>query len=73
MTRKERSIQNSINREKRAKKLVKDTITGLYSDEFKWASGKWNIKAIAEHTGLHRDTVSKHVNLFNDIIHKKGF
>ena len=61
MTRKERSIQNSIDREKRAKKLVMDTITGLYSHEFKKPSGKWNIKLIAEHTGLHRDTVSKHI------------
>ncbi len=39
MTREERSIQNSI-REKRAKKLVKDTVTGLHYDEFNWASGK---------------------------------
>ena len=62
MTRKERSIQNSINRERRAKKLVLDTITGLYFEEYKKPSGKWNIKVIAEHTGLHRDTVSKHLN-----------
>lgn len=61
MTRKERSIQNSIEREKRAKKLVSDTITGLYHQEYKKPSGKWNIKLIAEHTGLHRDTVSKHL------------
>ncbi len=63
MTRQERSRANSILREKRAKKLVEDTITGLYAHEFKWASGKWNIKAIAEHTGLHRDTVSKHLKI----------
>ena len=63
MTRKERSIQNSIEREKRAKKLVKDTITGLYNQEYKKPSGKWNIKLISEHTGLHRDTVSKHLQL----------
>ena len=65
MTREERSIKNSSDREKRAKKLVKDTVTGLYADEFKWASGKWNIKVIAEHTGLHRDTVAKHLKIFN--------
>lgn len=62
MTRQERSIQNSIDREKRAKKLVSDTITGLYAEEYRKPSGKWNIKLIAEHTGLHRDTVSKHLN-----------
>jgi len=67
MTRKERSIQNSIDREKRAKKLVRDTITGLYAHEFKWSSGKWNIKLIAEHTGLHRDTVSKHLHSYTTI------
>ena len=65
MTRKERSIANSILREKRAKKLVVDTITGLYADEYKKPSGKWYIKLIAEHTGLHSDTVSKHLKLFN--------
>jgi len=63
MTRQERSIQNSIDREKRAKKLVKDTITGLYSEEYKKPSGKWYIKLIAEHTGLHSDTVSKHLRI----------
>jgi hypothetical protein len=62
MTRQERSIQNSIDREKKAKKLVSDTITGLYGEEYRKLSGKWNIKLIAEHTGLHRDTVSKHLN-----------
>ena len=63
MTRKERSIQNSIDREKRAKKLVLDTIIGLYYQEYKKPSEKWNIKLIAEHTGLNRDTVSKHLKI----------
>ncbi len=64
MTRQERSISNSILREKRAKKLVEDTITGLYSHEYKKPNGKWYIKLIAEHTGLHSDTVSKHLKLY---------
>ena len=63
MTRQERSRANSILREKRAKKLVEDTITGLYSHEYKKPNGKWYIKRIAEHTGLHSDTVSKHLKL----------
>lgn len=40
MTRQERSRANSVLREKRAKKLVEDTIIGLYSDEYKKPNGK---------------------------------
>ena len=50
------------------KKRIEDTqrkiqncIAGLYSNEYKKPSGKWNIGKICEDTGLHRNTVAKHI------------
>lgn len=62
MTRQEAGRLSAVRREKKAKQLVINTITGLYKDDYIWPkTKKWNITKIAEFTGLHRQTVSKHI------------
>ena len=64
MTRAESARRNTKARERKSKQLVISAITGMYQDEFKKPTGKWNIKALAEFTHLHRDTVSKHLRIY---------
>ena len=67
MTREEIAKKNALEREKRSKKLVYGLISGLFSKDYRKKSGRWNIKLIAEHTELHRDTVSKHLKFFDEM------
>jgi len=64
MTRAESARKNTKARERKSKQLVISAITGMYQDEFKKPTGKWNITALAEFTHLHRDTVSKHLRIY---------
>jgi hypothetical protein len=66
MTRSESARRNTKAREIKSKQLVISAITGMYQDEFKKNTGKWNIKALAEFTHLHRDTVSKHLRIYEN-------
>ena len=68
VTRSESARRNTKARERKSKQLVISAITGIYQDEFRRASGKWNIKALADFTHLHRDTVTKHIRIFEDSI-----
>jgi len=66
MTREESARKNSRDRELKSKQLVVSAITGLYRDTFKKPSGRWDIRALADFTHLHRDTVSKHIKRFEE-------
>jgi hypothetical protein len=66
MTRSESARRNTKAREIKSKQLVISAITGMYQDEFKKDTGNWNIKALAEFTHLHRDTVSKHLRIYEN-------
>jgi sarcosine oxidase delta subunit len=66
MTREEIARNNAKKREIRSKKLVISAITGLYSDNFRKGKkkDKWHIQDIAKFTNLTRQTVSKHIKLW---------
>lgn len=64
MTRKEIAEKNSKDKALKSKQIIISTVTGLYKDEYKKPSGAWNISKIAEHTHLTRQTVSKHLRVW---------
>lgn len=66
MTREEIARDNARKRELRSKQLVISAITGLYANNFKKGKkkDKWHIIKIAEFTNLTRQTVSKHLRLY---------
>lgn len=66
MTREEIARNNAKKRELRSKQLVISAITGLYADDFRKGKkkDKWHILKIAEFTNLTRQTVSKHLRLY---------
>ena len=64
MTRKDKAFKNSKDKAQKAKQVVISTVTGLYKDQYKKKSGKWNISLIAEHTHLTRQTVAKYLNVW---------
>jgi len=64
MTRTEISKKNSRDKLQRSKQIIISTVTGLYKDEYKKKSGRWDISKIAEHTHLTRQTVSKHLKVW---------
>jgi len=66
MTRAEHMKKLNRKREEESYKKVVNTITGLYANEYKKKNGKWNISKIARELGMHRDTVSKHLKVFEE-------
>jgi len=66
MTRIEAARETARNREIRSKKLVISAITGEYANNFKKGKKKktWHMQAIAEFTNLTRQTVAKHIKLW---------
>jgi len=66
MTRQERALSNSKARADKARKAVINTITGMFSDEYKKKSGAWHIGKIAEATKLNRKVVSKYLKQWEE-------
>ena len=66
MTREAIALQNSKNKELRSKQLIISAVTGLYSNDFRKGKNrdKWNIQEISKFTNLTRQTVSKHLKLW---------
>jgi len=62
MTRSERAKKNSELKKQRARALLLGFIqNNLLADEYKKPDGTWNIKELSKATGLHRNTISKHL------------
>lgn len=68
MNREERSRANAKLKHDKAKKLVINTVTGIFANEYKKPNGEWHIGKIAEATHLHRDTVAKHLKIWESNI-----
>ena len=60
MTRKERAISNSKARAEKSKKRVLNLTTGMFAEDYKKKSGKWDITKIAKDANVSRDTVYKY-------------
>lgn len=60
-TRKEQMKKVNDDRRKNTDRKIQNCISGMFKDEYKKPSGKWNIAKICEDTGLHRNTVSKYL------------
>ncbi len=61
MTRKERAISNAQAKAEKARKAVLSTLTGMFAEDYKMGTGKWNISKIAKELGMSRDTVRKYI------------
>ena len=61
MTRQERAISNSKKMAEEAKRKVANTLTGMFSEDYKTGTGKWNISKIAKELSMSRDTVRKYI------------
>ena len=62
MTRSERAKENAKLKKQRAKAVLLGFIqNNLLADEYKKSDGTWNIKELSKVTGLHRNTISKHL------------
>jgi len=62
MTRSERAKKNAELKKQRARAILLGFIqNNLLADEYKKADGTWNIKELSKATGLHRNTISKHL------------
>ena len=66
MTRQERALKNSKMKTEKARKAVVTAITGLYSDEYRKANGKWHYRKIAEVVKLDPRVVAKHIKAFEE-------
>jgi len=61
MTRRERAIDNARKKAEVARRKVMSITTGMFSDEYKTKTGKWNVSKIAKELGMSRDTVRKYL------------
>ena len=62
MTRSERAKKNAELKKQRARAILLGFIqNNLLADEYKKSDGTWNIKELSKATGLHRNTISKHL------------
>jgi len=61
MTRKERALANSKSRAELAKRKVSNAISGMFADEYKTKTNKWNISKLAKELGMSRNTVTKYL------------
>ncbi len=61
MTRRERAIHNARKKAEVARRKVMSITTGMFSDEYKTKTGKWNVSKIAKELGMSRDTVRKYL------------
>jgi len=65
MTRQERAKANAVKREKEAKAKVINAVTGMFAEQtYKKKNGSWNITAIAKDIHMTRNTVSKHLKIW---------
>ena len=62
MRRSERARENAKLKKQRARAVLLGFIqNNLLADEYKKSDGSWNIKELSKVTGLHRNTISKHL------------
>ncbi len=67
MTRSERARENAKLKKQRARAILLGFIqNNLLADEYKKSDGTWNIKELSKATGLHRNTISKHLKELKD-------
>ena len=66
MTRSQRAKSNTLKREREMRKKVIMMTTGMFSDDYRKKNGKFNMTLIAKESGLHRDTVKKHITQLID-------
>jgi hypothetical protein len=64
MTREENSKRNAELKYQKARKAVLSVTTGMFNEEYKKDDGSWNISKIADAVKLHRDTVRKHLRIW---------
>jgi len=65
MTRKQRALKNSEAIAQRTRRKVLNLVTGMFAEEYKKKSGKWNISKIAIEAGVARDSVRKYLKEAN--------
>lgn len=61
MTRSERAKANSKKKAEAARRIIQNTTTGMFADEYKKTDGKWNIAKLARELKLSRPTVMKYI------------
>jgi hypothetical protein len=61
MSRSEHIKQVHEKRREDSRRKILNLITGLYADDYKTKTGKWNISKIAKELGMGRDTVRKYL------------
>ena len=61
MTRQERALKNTEERQKQAQNKVINAVTGLMANVYKKKNGKWHIGKIAKDINLCEPTVSKYI------------
>jgi len=65
MTRTQRALKNSEARAQKTKRKVLNLVTGMFAEEYKKKSGKWNVSKIAIEAGVTRDSVRKYLKEAN--------
>jgi len=65
MSRSEHIKQVHEKRREESKRKIANITTGLYADDYKTKTGKWNISKIAKELGMGRDTVKKYLKELN--------
>ena len=64
MTRTDKARLVSKQKQQKSKQKIIETVTGLFKEQYKKKDGSWNINKLAEHTDLTRQTVSKHLRVW---------
>jgi len=65
MTRTQRALKNSEAIAQKTRRKVLNLVTGMFAEEYKKKSGKWNISKIAIEAGVTRDSVRKYLKEAN--------
>ena len=65
MTRTQIALKNSEARAQKTKRKVLNLVTGMFAEEYKKKSGKWNVSKIAIEAGVTRDSVRKYLKEAN--------
>ena len=65
MTRTQRALKNSEAIAQKTRRKVLNLVTGMFAEEYKKKSGKWNISKIAIEAEVTRDSVRKYLKEAN--------
>ncbi len=66
MTRQERARANARARADKARKMVINAITGIFSSEYKKKSGSWHYRQIGKAINLDSRVVAKYIKEFEE-------